>query len=198
MLKTIFCDCDGVVIKREIRFFERFSKEFGVPKEKLLPFFQNEFLRCQIGQADLKEELKKYLPDWGWKKSPDELLKYWFSHEGHLDPELTSYILSLRAQGVKCFLTTNNEKYRTDYLYYDLGLGSVFDGFFSSCAVGYMKPQPEFWQNIYKDEFGSRRQILVTDDNPTFVESARNFGFFGHVYTNLDGLQQTVEDLLKV
>jgi putative hydrolase of the HAD superfamily len=198
MIKTLFCDCDGVVVTRESRFGDRFSRDFNVSKEKLLPFFQNEFVRCEMGQADLKEELKKYLPTWGWTKSVDELLHYWFFHEGQIDKDVVSYIQSLRAQGIHCCLTTNNEKYRTDYLYYNLALGSVFDEFLSSCTVGYLKPQPEYWQKIYRDDYGNKREILVIDDNPAFVESARKFGFYGHDYKGLEGMQQAVEDLLKV
>ena len=51
-----------MVIEREMRFSQRFSDEFDVPFEKIIPFFKNEFQLCLIGKADLKKELKKYLP----------------------------------------------------------------------------------------------------------------------------------------
>jgi putative hydrolase of the HAD superfamily len=198
MLKTIFCDCDGVVVKRDTYFSNRFAKEFNVPLEKILPFFQNEFLRCEIGKADLKEEIKKYLPQWGWEKSVDEFLHNWFAYEGQLDKEVVDYIQSLRAQGIKCCLTTNNEKYRTDYLYYNLALGTVFDEFLSSCKVGFMKPQEEYWKAIHRPDFGGKHEILVVDDKQEFVDSARHYGFYGHCHTSLDKLQTAVEDLLKI
>ncbi len=198
MLKTIFFDCDGIVVNRKERFLQRFSRDFNVPEQKLWPFFQKEFILCKTGKSDLKEELKKYLPAWGWKKSVEDLMDYWFKGESTLDQTALDYIQSLRAQGVRCYLSTNNEKYRSLYLLHKLKLGEMFDEFFTSAHVGHLKVEPEFWGKIYKFEMGNKREILVVDDSKEIIETARKFGFYGHYYTSLEDLTSAIDELMKV
>ena len=69
----------------------------------------------QLGKADIKDALKKYLPPWGWKKSADEFLEYWFKFDSVLNREMLKSIKDLRKSGIKCYLATNNEKYRVEY-----------------------------------------------------------------------------------
>ena len=109
MIKTIIFDTDGMVAHREMYFSQRFSKEFGVPMEKVLSFFKNEFQLCLIGKADLKNELAKYFGQWGWKKSVEELLLYWFTNESNLDKKMLESVKNLRSKGISCYLDTNNE-----------------------------------------------------------------------------------------
>ena len=198
MLKTIFFDCDGVVVLSRQRFTDKFAKEFDVPPQKIKPFFEGAFLHCKLGRADLKQELQKYLPDWGWTKSADELLAYWFANENSADRQLVDYIRGLRARGIRCFLAANQEKYRSEYLYYHLALGTIFDDIFPSYRVGFLKTQPEFWQSVYNFNMGNKREVLAVDDDPEAVSAARKFGFYGHNYVSLKDLQIEVEGLLKV
>lgn len=197
MIKTVIFDVDGIVIKREMYFSQRFSEEFNVSIKKLLPFFENDFSDCLIGKADLKEELKKYLNQWGWKKSIDELLVYWFTNEGKLDYKIIENIKDLRRRGVKCYLDTNNEKYRVRYLIEDLGLNNLSDGVFSSCQLGFKKPQTEFWSALY-EQLGKpdKNEVLVWDDDQENVVSAKNFGFQSELYTTFEDYQNKMNLLI--
>ena len=178
---------------------QRFSLEYDVPEDKLRPFFQNEFLRCEIGKADLKEELVKYLPQWGYKQPVEELLNYWFRGESQVDKDVTAFIQDLQAQGVNCFLATNNEKHRALYLISEVGLGEIFNGVFTSAHLGYFKSQPEFWQKAYNFELmGNKHEVLAVDDNEAVVSAARNFGFYAHLYQSLDKLKQEVQRLMSL
>lgn len=60
MITTILFDGDGIVVNKPLRFSDRFSKEYGVPMEKLLAFFENDFQPCLVGKADLKEVLRLF------------------------------------------------------------------------------------------------------------------------------------------
>jgi putative hydrolase of the HAD superfamily len=185
VIKTIIFDTDGMVIRGEMYFSERLSKNFGIPPEKVIPFFKNEFQLCLTNKADLKEELKKYLPQWKWGKSVDVLLEYWFKNETAIDKQVIESIMDLRNKGIKCYLGTNNEKYRMQYLINKLGLGNFFDGIFSSAHIGYLKPQQEFWQSIY-EQLGkpNKEEILVWDNDEKNITSAENFGFQAKLYAD--------------
>lgn len=197
MIKAIIFDTDGMIIHREMYFSERFSKEFNIPLEKILPFFKNEFKLCLIGQADLKKELQKYLPLWGWKGSTDELLDYWFSHEADIDEALIEDIKQLRARGFKCYLDTNNDQYRTQYLLVNLNLKNVFDGVFSSAFIGSAKPEAEFWQAIYAQlQPLPKQEILVWDDDEKNVEAAKSFGFQAELYSGIEAYKTRMSLLM--
>lgn len=184
MIKAILFDIDGMVNKRVEYFSRKYSREFGVAYDEMGPFFENEFILCEIGKADLKTELPKYLAKWKWDKSVDEFLEYWFKNETDLDKEMLNSIQNLRNKGTKCFLQTRNEKYRTEYLWNTMGLKNHFDGMFSSAYLGSMKPQVGFWNAIYQQllEF-KKDEILVWDDKAENVESAKKFGFQAKLFT---------------
>lgn len=198
MIKTVIFDTDGMVIRRQMYFSQRFSNEFRVPAEKITPFFKNEFRLCLAGKADLKEELVKYLEQWNWYKSLDNLLTYWFEHERDIDEKIIESVKTLRNKGIHCYLDTNNEKYRVRYILENLGLGNFFDGVFSSAELGYLKAEQEFWATIYK-KLGKpdKTEVLVWDDDEKEVAAARDFGFQAELYTGFDNYEKRLELLIK-
>ena len=198
MIKFILFDVDGVIIQREMYFTERFVKDFGVPFEKILPFFQNEFRLCVTGKADLKQELQKYLPLWNWNKPVEDLLNYWFSFESKTDPKILQDVKHLRASGIQCYLSANNEKYRVEYLRDVVGLGNFFDGIFSSAALGFSKSENPFWAAAHK-ALGAPAptEVLVWDDDEEIVETAKKFGFNAELYKTFDAYKAKMNTILE-
>lgn len=194
MIKTILFDVDGISVHREMNFSERYAQEFGVPIEKVTPFYFNEFQPCLVGKADLKIEIEKYLLAWGWTKSVDELIKYWFEHENKLDQTFLNSLEALKDKGVTCYLQTRNEKYRVNYLWNDLGLKNYFIDIFDSAKLGCKKPEIEFWAAIY-DQLGQcpKEEVLVWDDKQENVDSARQFGFQAELFTTYDEYTKTLK-----
>jgi FMN phosphatase YigB (HAD superfamily) len=187
-----------MVIEREMRFSQRFSNEFKVPFEKILPFFQNEFQLCLVGKADLKEELKKYLPEWNWRGSADELLEYWFGHEKNVSPKMLDSVKTFRDSGIKCFICTQNEKYIVDYVLKNIGLEKYFDGVFSTNQIGFLKSDSRFWQSIWQQlDSPDKKSILCWDDNKDFAETAKKFGFETELYTGFNEYKNKINYYLS-
>ncbi len=182
MKKIIIYDVDGVIIRREKYFSQRFSEDYGVPLGKILSFFKKEFQLCLIGKADLKVELNKYLMVWGWEKSVGELLDYWFSNESKLNRELLVEISRFRRDGTKCYLATNNEKYRVKYILETLGLAELFDGSFASCDIGYLKRDRKFWKKVHEVIDNEPSDVFVIDDEKENLDAAKSFGFVVEQY----------------
>ncbi|MEK7610758.1 MAG: HAD family hydrolase [Patescibacteria group bacterium] len=197
MIKTVLFDVDGVIIHREMYFSQRFCRESGTPMEKVLPFFNNEFRLCLVGQADLKQELAKYLNDWNWKKSVGDLLAFWFEHESDLDKRVLDGVCNLRNRGIRCYLATNNEKYRVQYILGDLGLEKHFDGAISSAEAGFLKPQPEFWSAVH--DFlnkPDKTEVLFWDDDTLNVVSSIDFGYHSEVFSGADVFKSKMKSLI--
>jgi putative hydrolase of the HAD superfamily len=194
MIKVILFDCDGVIVKEREKYFRhRMKDEFGININEAVAtdFFRNDFLLCETGKLDLKVELAKQLPIWNISWPVEEVLKYWFEGEAEKDQFMVEEINSLRKQGVKCYLTTNNEKYRVEYLTNTVGLGKILDGIFSSAGVGYLKPDPNFWHEVFKRLQGYKKdEILVFDNQKHLVDSAKEFGFKAEFFTTFENFKQ--------
>lgn len=193
MIRAIIFDADGVIIHGEKYFSERLQDEYGIPREKSLEFFNGEFLECLIGKKDLKIILPRYLKEWGWKKSLEELLEYWFAKEGKRDEELIAYINKLRKKGIKIFIGTNNERHRTDYLKEYMGFGKLADKVYASGYVGYAKPDYRFFEYIIKEQNLKKDEVLFWDDDEENVASAREFGLNAEIYIKFEEFEKQID-----
>jgi len=191
MIKAILFDGDGVVINKPMQFSECFEKDFNVPISEMLLFFKNEFQLCLTGKADLKEVIKPYLSKWNWEKSVDDLLDYWFKSENYIDSRVIDLIEKCHSKNIKCYIHSNQEKYRTDYMKETMGLNKVVDGMFSSAYLGVKKPEQEFWQKIFDEiQPALKEEVLVLDDDEENIISAKKFGFNAESYKDFDKLQE--------
>jgi FMN phosphatase YigB (HAD superfamily) len=57
-------------------------------------------------------------------------------------------INNLKKNGIKCFLATNQKKYRTKYMRSNMGFEALFDHVFSSADIGYKKPERKFYEFV--------------------------------------------------
>ena len=196
MTKAVIFDTDGMVVITDM-FSVKYCDEYKVPYENILPFFKNEFQPCLIGKADLKEQIKPYLDKWGWEKSIEEFLEYWFQAEHHIDQRVIKTISQLRKSGIKCYLATNQEIYRTNYLKNEMGFKTVFDQIFSSAEIGFKKPQVEFFNVVIKEIGLDRNEIQFWDDTQKNVLAAKEAGFDAHLYTKFEEFKLEMDTLLK-
>lgn len=198
MIRAILFDADGVVINRDKYFSQELVKDYGVSKEKIEKFFQTEFQECLTGRADLKEVIAPYLKDWGVNKSVDGLLDDWFSFENRPNLPLIQKIKEIKAQGIKCYLATNQEKYRAYYLAERMGFLKLFDHLFISSEVHRLKPEPDFfdyvWESIqYLDFIDSKEEVLLVDDTQKVIDGADAYGFKTYLYDSQEGLERVLK-----
>ncbi len=197
-IKAVIFDADGMVIHNTIWFSKRLAKEYGIKEELLAPFFQNEFQDCLVGKADLKEELKKYVKEWQWQGTVDDLLAAWFKSEDNPDERVLEVARELRAKGINCSLATNNEKYRTNHIAEQMGLGKIFNKIYSSPVIGYKKPQVEFYQYIIDDLGLSKDEVVFWDDEAKEMEELKKQGFMIEKYADFESFQNKLKLLALI
>ncbi|TAL50792.1 hypothetical protein EPN81_01795 [Patescibacteria group bacterium] len=198
--KAIFWDADGVVLKSSRLFSEQLEIDHGIKTEILQPFFTGIFRQCSIGKADLKEELSKVIAGWGWKGTVEELMEYWFTKGTQIDQTVLDCVQTFCDMGVRCFMTTDQEKYRGEYLQNLLGNRKPFERVFYSGQIGAVKKDPMYYEHVYDalnqasrapfSELIAKKDILVVDDGEKNIETARELGFETHFYTNLESLKR--------
>jgi len=188
--QVVLCDADGVVIKSQYLFSEQLEAQYGIPRDSVLPFFHGAFRQCSVGKADLKIELSKVIDDWGWRGTVDELVHFWLTTGTQFDKGVIDYVRSLRETGIKTYMTTDQERYRGEYLRNTLGRGKVFDEIFFSAEVGCPKKDPAFFEYVHV-AIGQipRDRVLFIDDGQDNIAAAKQFGFDTHLYTDLDALK---------
>ncbi len=197
--KAIFFDADGVLIKNKFLFTEQLKQDYSIEIEKMLPFFTGVYRQCSIGKADLREELVKVIAGWGWNGTVDELMEYWFTKGTQIDQEVLEYVKSIRDRGIRCYMATDQEKYRGEHLEKLLGNDQVFKRVFYSAQIGCSKKEPAFWDHVFDtvsrasrppfQELIDRSQTLFIDDDQPKIEAVASFGLDTHLYTDLESLK---------
>jgi putative hydrolase of the HAD superfamily len=187
-IKAMLFDVDGVLLNG------RLEKDYGISEEIVQPFFLGPFPAALSGEADLKEIISPYLKQWGWQGNVDEFLDYWFQAEHIIDEALVEYIQRLRAQGIKCYLATNQERYRTTYILEKIGFKDFFDGIFVSNELGVRKPDVSFFAKAYEVLLPVEKEaVLFWDDLVENIEAAQSFGIAAETYTDFQDFKQKMK-----
>ena len=201
MKKILLLDADGVVIvPREKYFSDRYSEEFGVSKDVMMPFFKKEFNDCVRGTRSIQEVFaeQNMLEKWGWKGTLPELFQYWWAGENTRFEAVLSLVQELRREGVKCYLTTDQEKNRGEYMWHGMGLDQDLDGAFFSYQLGGRKTDAVYWEKILT-ELGNPdpADVEFWDDEQENVTAAKEAGIDAHFFTNFEDFKQSVQAVRK-
>lgn len=192
--KAIIYDADGVLIHSEM-FSVQLEKDYGISSDKLMPFFKGAFKDCLIGKADLKVELEKVIADWGWTKSVDELLEYWFNSENHVDERIIESIKVLRGKGIICVLGTNQEQHRVDFMLSTMNFGEIFNHVYSSAEIGFKKPTVEFYQYIINSLKLNPEEIMYFDDSQENVDAAKTLGVNAFFFDGIENYHKLISEI---
>ncbi len=190
-------DADGVVIRSEL-FGTHYQKVQGILPGEMLPFYRGVFQECLIGKADLKQVIAPWLKKWRWNDSVNNFLLRWFQYEHKIDQNVVNVIRELQKNSISCYLATNQEMYRTQYMRKEMGFEKIFDGIFSSAEVGSKKPHAEFYEVIVQKLDVEKDTILYIDDSTSHVEGAKKVGIDAYLYTEFEPLYEYIKPLLKV
>ena len=183
-IKLFLFDIDGVLIRLP-KYFSSVLQDRGFENAALIMnefYFGSDCKKCDLGLLDPHEAIKPYLDRIGWQKSPADYLDAQYVYEkDYIDHDLISLIGKLRNRGYGCYLATNQNAYRWNFLLNELGFEKYFDGWFVSSNLGYLKEKEEFWElTLYKlkrtyNEI-DLKNILFIDDMQENVETANRFG----------------------
>lgn len=195
--KAIIFDMDGMIVHGE-RFSKRLETTFDISIDTTNPFFKGPFQLCLVGKADLKKELERYLPQWNWQGNVNDLLSFWFSPEHNtIHGEFESILSLLRGKGIVCCLATNNEKYRTENLVIERGIGKWFDEVFSSAYLGVKKPDQAFFEGVMKKLAPlQKEEVTFWDDDDENIKGAKDFGLQTEFYAGFNDFSEKVKHLL--
>lgn len=177
--QAVIFDADGVLVRPGKLFSVQYSEKHGLNPEDFKPFFKGVFQQALVGKADLHDLIKSNHPLWQWAGDPAELTQQWFRAENHPNQPALTFINELKAAGVPCFLATNQEAHRAEFIRNEMFPG-VFDDLFFSCDLGVTKPSAQFFEAILSRIAASttipREKIHFFDDDPENINGAQAVG----------------------
>jgi putative hydrolase of the HAD superfamily len=184
MVRAILFDIDGVII-RHGRFFESelSADEYRDPHRVITEFFQSEDCRrADKGLVHPFDAVRPYLDRIGWKGTSQEYFDRQHNYERQfIDHGLLARIKTLNEGAAKCYIASNQNVYRKEFLREALGVERAFSGAFFSSELKAMKPEDRYWDAVIESlcrelpgiEPG---EILFLDDLAENVASAERRG----------------------
>lgn len=187
----LLLDVDGVLVKNHKLFSHAYAEEHGYNKEDFDDFFAKHAQDTWLGKTTYKDLIVQHNDVWRWDKDPEELLGKWFNFgvEENLDLELIVLAEKLRAQGIKVYLATNQDRGRGEFLIKQFS--SILDGAFISSDIGFVKEDTEFFKQVIR-ELGQKikdlkpSQIVYFDDYGPNVTTAKSEGISAFLYKDAE------------
>jgi len=193
-IEAVLFDADGVLILPEEVFSVVYAKSHGLSPAPFEQFFRESWPAIATGKKDLKESITENADLWQWHGTPDELLQYWFEAEDVRNEDLIALIRGLKEQGLPCYLASDQEKYRGEYLK-QVMFKDLFNGYFLSCDLGTTKSDPTFFKRVV-DQLRQDNpdinpaSIVFFDDSQSKVDTARAAGINGLLYRGVEQVRQ--------
>jgi putative hydrolase of the HAD superfamily len=181
-MKHILFDTDGVLVHSEM-WSNEYSRRAWLAPHAMKPFFSWVFQDCLIGGSDLREAIAPFLHTWWWEWSVDEYLRAWFDYENKPDTLLIEKIQELRKKWIKCYVATNQEKYRLEYLKKEMHFEGLFEGVFCSAEIWYKKPQEMYYTHVIETLWVDPSEIIYFDDDEKNISQAKSMNIDAHLYT---------------
>jgi putative hydrolase of the HAD superfamily len=182
MIGALMVDVDGVLVHgRPLdggRWSANLEADLGLrPTDLQRAFFTPHWNDIVTGRHGLVDLLKPALKSIAPHLSHHELIEYWFANDARLDEALIADIDRQREKGIKVYLATNQEHLRASYLIEHLGLGQHCDGIYYSAAVGFQKPDRQFFERVTACTSLRASELLLVDDLAENVLAARDAGW---------------------
>lgn len=91
-------------------------------------------------------------------------------------PGARDFLQVAQKHEVRVLLVTNSHRDTLEIKTEVTGIADYFDAIYTSHELGHAKEDQPFWHALHEAEGFDREATLFIDDNPSVLESARNFG----------------------
>ena len=149
---------------------------------------------CLIGEGDFVKALSNVLTNWDSEVSLNEALRVWTLIEP--DADILDLIMKLKNDYIVC-LATNQQKFRANYMSFELGYDELFDFSFYSCQLGKVKPSVEYFKAILNKLNLKSNNLLLLDDDRKNIGSAQEIGIHAEIFNISDKVEGLKNILTK-
>lgn len=198
-IKVVFMDIGGVMLTNgwdhESR--AKAAEVFGFDYTEmniLHNFIYNVF---EIGSISLDEYLDTVVFD-----KPRDFTKYQFKdfmYSQSLElPQMLSWLKNWKRKiDLPVFAISNENEELNNYRIQTFNLHELFDGFFSSCYVGYRKPDPRIFKTALEITQVKPDECIYFDDRPMLVNAAKKLGMNSMLHQNFETTKNILEHFIR-
>lgn len=151
----------------------------------------------EIGSISLDEYLDTVVFD-----KPRDFTKYQFKdfmYSQSLElPHMLSWLKSWKRKiDLPVFAISNENEELNNYRIQTFNLHELFDGFFSSCYVGYRKPDPRIFKTALEITQVKPDECIYFDDRPMLVNAAKKLGMNSILHQNFETTKNILEHFIR-
>ena len=198
-IKVVFMDIGGVMLTNgwdhESR--AKAAEVFGFDYTEmniLHNFIYNVF---EIGSISLDEYLDTVVFD-----KPRDFTKYQFKDFMYSQsvelPQMLAWLKSWKRKiDLPVIAISNENEELNNYRIQTFNLHELFDGFFSSCYVGYRKPDPRIFKTALEITQVKPDECIYFDDRPMLVNAAKKLGMNSMLHQNFETTKNILEHFIR-
>lgn len=198
-IKVVFIDIGGVLLTNawghESR--QEAAKVFGydyMEMDILHNFIYNVF---EIGSISLDEYLDTTVFQCPRDFTKAEYKAFMHSQSVEL-PKMLPWLKSWKRQtDIPVFALSNENEELNDYRIHTFKLHEVYDGFFSSCYIGFRKPDPRIFKMALKITQVKPEECIYFDDRPMLVKAAKKLGMNSILHTDFESTKEILENFIR-
>jgi putative hydrolase of the HAD superfamily len=193
---TLFFDVGGVILTNawDTAARKRAAEAFGLDYSEFQTRHEMLKTALETGRLSLDSYIHKTVFHRSRSFSPQDFQVFMYSQSQPLDDAL-AWVRALAATGKYRLFTLNNESRELqEYRVRTFRLHTIFNGFFTSCYLGQVKPDEAIYLNALGIAGCSRRQAIFIDDRPLNVEPAVALGLNAVYYQGLDALRAYLKE----
>ncbi len=190
MTKAIIFDMNGVFINDSGPLSERVEKDFNIDITQFHALLKTALKQVRVPGTNTALVWQPMLDL--LSITYDEFFNYWFKGES-LNNELLQFASSLRQQGIKIIILSNNFPERTNFyrkIYPELF--RQVDKQYFSWETGNIKPDPKAILQIINDHDYLPEEYLYFDDKEENLEAARKLGILAYIYKSVEDIKKYI------
>ncbi|MGE5298165.1 MAG: HAD-IA family hydrolase [Acidobacteriaceae bacterium] len=195
MIKAVIFDLNGIFIQAPY-LSDRFFSDFGVQKEIFVPRLTK--VMDEVRKPDGPGFYGCWQPalnEWGIKLKEQEFLKYVFK-EDRASEKMIDLARRLKASNIKVFVLSNNYRERSDFYGGYAWIHEVVDKAYYSWQTGFIKPNPEAWKLILRENNLRAEECLFFDDQDKNIDAAKSVGMPAYKFKNEEELERIIRGLV--
>ena len=197
-ITTVIFDIGRVLARFEWR---EYLESFGFSEETNTAIAQAVFQSEKWAQVDLgiltdDEILEAFIQDApNCAKEITEVFRK-FHRAITLMPYAMDWVRSLQAKGLKVYYLSNYGKSTKERTISELPFLDIMDGGLMSYQVRKIKPDPEFYQELFNRYGIIPKQAVFIDDNEDNITAGKALGLHTILFTDYQSASQKLHDLI--
>lgn len=198
-IRVIFLDIGGVILSNGWDHLSRqkAAENFGFSYDEMEKRHQCFFNIFETGGFTLDEYLDRVVFYHSQNFTKQEFKAFMFSQSVEL-PLMLPWLRKWKKEiEIPVFSANNEARELNEYRIRTFSLHGVFDGFFSSCHLGFRKPDPRFFRAALSTAQVLPSETLYLDDRPQLVDAAKKLNIQAFLHQNFEKTKIILEKFIK-